>query len=53
MHLDADAVDYLGGEIEARQDGADFWPPYNQKINLYITLFCNGPAPADWTLDGA
>lgn len=53
MHLTASDMAWLGGPIEARLDGADAWPSYNQQIQLYVTLFYNGPAPVGWTLNGA
>lgn len=50
MHLSAGDMDWRGGPIEARLDGADAWPSYNQQIKLFVTLFYNGPAPQGWTL---
>jgi hypothetical protein len=39
-----------GVETYARLDGADFWPGFQQKFQLFVTVFYNGEAPADWTL---
>lgn len=50
MQLSAQAVDYAGGAILARLDGADAWPSYNQQFQLFITVFYNGPAPEGWSV---
>lgn len=34
----------------ARLDGPDLWVAYQQKFDLYVTLFYNGEAPEGWSL---
>lgn len=36
----------------ARLDGPDLWVGYQQKFDLYVTLFYNGEAPDGWSLAG-
>lgn len=39
-----------GVQTYARLDGADFWPGFQQSFQLFVTVWHNGEAPADWTL---
>ena len=50
MQISADAVDYAGGVVEARLDGADAWVSYQQQFTLFVTTFYNGEAPDDWSI---
>ncbi|MEA3137631.1 MAG: Carboxypeptidase regulatory-like domain [Thermoplasmata archaeon] len=39
-----------GVEAYARLDGPDFWLAAQQSFQLFVTVWYNGAAPADWTL---
>jgi hypothetical protein len=40
-------------ETYARLDGPDVWPAFQQTFQLFVTVWANGEAPADWSLGSA
>jgi hypothetical protein len=43
---------HAGNNTYARLDGPDNWPAFQQKFQLFVTIWYNGPAPNGWTLAG-
>ena len=50
--VDVPLKDFTQGEtIYVRFTGPDFWVAYQQKVQMYSTVFYNEPAPESWTID--